>query len=216
MFEYSGLKIYWLGHDCFKIRDRLTVYTDPYKIQSDEKADLILITHNHIDHLSLEDIQKISTPNTTIVTNFLSKKKLQSTKVKDVIAMNPGEEFIISGVKVNAIPAYNTDKFREPGIVFHPKADKNLGFILTINGVKIYHLGDTDFIPEMKDVDVDISLVPVSGTYVMTSKEAAKAVDQIKTKIAIPMHYGSGVGNEKDAENFKGLASCEVHILNKE
>jgi L-ascorbate metabolism protein UlaG (beta-lactamase superfamily) len=109
---------------------------------------------------------------------------------------------------VTGFPAYNTNK------PFHPKMNEWVGFIIEIEGIKIYHAGDTDLIPEMKDIDVDIALLPVSGTYVMTAKEAAQATKTFKRcKIAIPMHYGSLVGTASDAETFKENAGCDVKIL---
>jgi L-ascorbate metabolism protein UlaG (beta-lactamase superfamily) len=91
-----------------------------------------------------------------------------------------------------------------------------IGFIIAVNGARIYHAGDTDMIPEMDRFKVDIACIPVSGTYVMTAEEAAESTKHIKPKIAIPMHYGAIVGDKADAEKFKRLASCEVQILSKE
>jgi len=105
------------------------------------------------------------------------------------------------------------NKFREPGKPFHPKEDGKIGFILSVKGVRIYHAGDTDPIPEMKNFKTDIALLPVSGTYVMTPEEAGEAARMIKPKLAIPMHYGTIVGSENDAERFKQLATCPVQIL---
>jgi L-ascorbate metabolism protein UlaG (beta-lactamase superfamily) len=130
--------------------------------------------------------------------------------------MSFGETKNILGVSVEAVPAYNTNKFRTPGKVYHPKEEGRIGYIITMNGVRIYHAGDTDHIPEMKNIKVDIALLPVSGTYVMTADEAAKAVAEIKPKIAIPMHYGAIVGDVNDAQKFQKLATCKVTILEKE
>jgi L-ascorbate metabolism protein UlaG (beta-lactamase superfamily) len=91
-----------------------------------------------------------------------------------------------------------------------------VGYIIEVGGVRIYHAGDTDFIPEMKDLKVDVALIPVSGTFVMTADEAAQAVNEFKPKIAIPMHYGAIVGSIKDAEEFKKKAKVEVVVLEKE
>ena len=130
----------------------------------------------------------------------------------------PGEEKTVNGIKIRAINAYNTNKInpdtKEP---FHPKSDNKVGFFVNIDGVTIYHTGDSDFIPEMNNLQPDVLLVPVSGTYVMTAKEAAEAVEKIKPKIVIPMHNGTIVGSEHEANEFKQLVkSCDVHILTKE
>ncbi len=120
---------------------------------------------------------------------------------------------MIKNVKIEAVRAYNTNKD------FHPKEDNKIGFIVGIDNLKVYHTGDTDRIPEMDSINPDVAFVPVSGTYVMTAEEAAKAVNEsIKPKrIAIPMHYNSIVGSIKDAEAFCNMVNvCKTEILNAE
>ena len=210
------MKITWLGHDGFKIKNAKTVYIDPYQVKAGDEADIILITHEHFDHLSSGSIKRIASPKTTIVTTPVVKSQLSGTKAKEILAAKPGQKILIDGISVETVPSYNVNKFRSPGEPFHSKQEEMLGFIVTMNGVRIYHAGDTDSIPEMEHPNVDIALLPVSGTYVMTAEEAAEASKRIKPKVAIPMHYGSIVGDERDAERFKKLASCEVHVLSKE
>ncbi len=219
MFEYKGLKIKWLGHDSFSIvGNNIKIITDPYKITSKEKADLILISHNHFDHLSVDDLKNISTENTSIVAANECIDMLKGFAFKEKIGLSPGEEKAVRGIKVKAIRAYNVDKINpETKKPFHPKEDDKIGFLIDLNGITIYHTGDTDLIQEMSDLKPDIALVPVSGTYVMTPNEAATAVERIKPKIVIPMHFGTIVGSEKDAQDFKQLIkSCKVQILTKE
>lgn len=196
-------KIVWLGHDSFRIDAEKTVYIDPYQISSGPEADLILITHEHFDHCSPEDVSKIQGPGTVIVTEKDSAKKLSG----DVRVLKPGESLELDGVKIRTVPSYNTDKD------FHPRANAWLGFIVEVEGGTIYHAGDTDFIPEMKDFEVDIALLPVSGTYVMTSEQAIKAAIAVNPKLAIPMHYGAIVGDEKDAADFKKALEGTVEVL---
>ena len=117
------------------------------------------------------------------------------------------------GIPIRAVPAYNINKFRSPGVPFHPRESGYVGFILTVEGQRIYHAGDTDAIPEMESIDADIALLPVSGTYVMTADEALEAIKAIKPKIAIPMHIGRGIGSLADAEHFQEKASVPVEIL---
>jgi len=200
-------KITWLGHDGFRIDAEKTIYVDPYQIEGGPIADLILITHEHFDHCSPEDIAKIQGPETVIITEKDSAKKLTG----DVRVLKPGETLDLGDVKIEAVPSYNTDKD------FHPKKNGWLGFIVETEGVKVYHAGDADFIPEMKDLEVDIALLPVSGTYVMTAGQAVKAALAINPKLAIPMHYGAIVGDEQDALNFKKEleGKIEVSILEK-
>lgn len=216
MFEYNGVKLTWLGHDGFRIEDGQVIYIDPFQIKEGAKADLILVSHEHDDHCSVGDLKKIVTPKTVVVAHSQSKSELSKLRVKDLKIVKPGDKLTLGNVTVEAVPAYNTNKFREPGKFFHPKEDGKLGFIVTVKGVRIYHAADTDHINEMRDMAPDIALLPVSGTYVMTAKEAAEAAASIKPKVAIPMHYAAIVGSVKDAEEFKKLAKCEVKILQKE
>lgn len=215
--EILGVNLELLNHDAVKIKNRMTIYIDPFGIAKGDAADLILISHEHFDHCSVADIRKIMTKNTIIVASKQCKEQLDQLahSVKEIRYMDPNDSIKISDVVIDTVPAYNVDKFREPGKVFHPKEDKKLGFVLTINRRKIYHTGDTDLIPEMKNLQnkIDIAFVPISGTYVMTAEEAAEAVRLIRPKVAIPMHYKAIVGKKEDAERFKSLVKSDVQIL---
>lgn len=199
----TAKKIVWLGHDSFRIDADKIVYFDPYQISPGAKADLILVTHEHFDHCSPGDIAKIQKPETVIVTEKDSAKKLKG----NVKVVRPGQTIDADEIKIEAVPAYNTDK------TFHPKENGWLGFIAEIEGVRVYHAGDTDFIPEMNQFEVDIALLPVSGTYVMTAVEAIEAALAIRPKLAIPMHYGAIVGGEQDAKDFKVALEGKVEVL---
>jgi len=200
--------IHWLGHDTFKITGEKVIYTDPFKITKKDEADIILITHEHYDHCSPDDVKAVQGPDTVILAPSDCAKKL-SGRVKVV---KPGDKMTVEGIEVEAVPSYNTNK------QFHPKANGWVGYIFTVKGQRIYLAGDTDYIPEMKTFRADIALLPVSGTYVMTAEEAVKAALDIKPTLAIPMHYGSIVGSEKDARVFSdGLkGKIEVTILREE
>ena len=217
LFEYQGVKISWLGHDAFRIKNGKTVIIDPFKIKAiPEKADILLISHEHFDHLSLDDIKKVTTEKTTIVTIPACKKELSGVKAHEIRTVKPGDKVTLGDISVEAVPAYNLNKFREPGKPFHPKEDGKVGFVVSVKGVRVYHAGDTDPIPEMKSIKTDIALLPVSGTYVMTPEEAAEAAGMIRPKLVIPMHYGAIVGSEDDARKFKQLTSYPVQILRPE
>lgn len=210
-----GPDIVWLGHDTFKITGEKVIYIDPYQLdQADnaDKADIILITHNHYDHLVIADIEKLSDSDTVIVAPVEAGAKLQGHRAQFV---HPGDSITVKGIAIEAVPAYNINKFSKPGVVFHPKEDGKVGYLIDISGRRVYHAGDTDFIPEMKGISCDIALLPVSGAYVMTADECVQAANTIKPKVAIPMHYGAIVGDKSNAEHFRRGCTVPVTILNK-
>ena len=202
--------IKWLGQSGFKINSAAgkTIYLDPYKIPvASPKADYIFITHSHYDHFSAENVAKIRGENTQI----FCPGEVASKVGGQVRTVKPGDSFSAGDLKIEVFPAYNMDK------EFHPKENGWVGYVLEIDGQRIYHAGDTDLIPEMNDLkDIDIALLPVSGTYVMTSEEAIEAAKIIKPKTVIPMHYGDEVGTVSDAMNLKDKVEAEVIILEKE
>jgi len=200
--------IHWLGHDTFKIIGEKVIYTDPFKIKQKGAADIILITHEHRDHCSPEDVKKVQSADTVIVAPADCAGKLTG----DIRTVKPGDRINVKGIDIEAVPAYNTNK------KFHPQDNNWVGYIFTVKVERIYLAGDTDFIPEMKNYKADIALLPVSGTYVMTAEEAVTAALTIKPKLAVPMHYNSIVGTKDDAKRFaEGLkGKIEVRILKEE
>ena len=203
-------KLHWLGHDTFRIDGPPVVYIDPYQIADGlPPADLILITHDHFDHLSPADVARIHRPATKVV----APKEVEGKLPGPIVVIAVGESKTVAGVTVKAVPAYNTDKS------YHPKKDGKVGYVFTVSGVTYYHAGDTDVIPEMTGMAPDVALLPVSGTYVMTADEAVKAAREIKPKFAVPMHYGSIVGSDADAKKFAKLlegSGIQVVIKQKE
>lgn len=217
MFEYNDIDIIWTGHAGFKIiYESKKIYIDPYKLSKEHEnvsdADIVLITHNHFDHLSIEDLKNIVNGTTVIVSAQECLSQLKSLNVKDSIGIDPRNSVKVNDLKIETVHAYNVDK------EFHPKNDKKIGFIVEFGNDRLYHIGDSDIIPEMKDTNSTIALVPVSGTYVMTAEEASKAINElINPKIAIPMHYGTIVGNKEDAIRFSELVTvCKTEILESE
>ncbi len=196
--------IHWLGHAGFRIDGPPTIYIDPYQLPPGAPpADLLLITHDHYDHYSPKDVKKIVHEGTTVVTTAEVARKLRG----DVRTVKPGDEITVKTIPVEVVPAYNVGKR------FHPQRAGHVGFILTVDGQRVYHAGDTDVIPEMDHLQVDIALLPVGGKYTMTADEATEAVRRIKPRVAIPMHYGSIVGSIKDAQRFQRLCPPGVEVV---
>jgi len=202
-------KIEWLGHDAFRLTGERVVYIDPWQIQNaPHDADVVLITHDHYDHFVVEDIDKVRNDKTVVVGPEQIRGKLQG----NVMLVKRGDVTTANGVPIQVTPAYNMRADRQN---FHPNQYGGVGYVVTLNGKRIYHTGDTDAIPEMRDIRADIMLVPVSGTYVCTCDEAVEAVKIVKPALAIPMHWGSIVGSWEDANNFKQRAGVPVEILGK-
>jgi len=204
-------RLRWLGHDSFLLEGAATIYFDPWHLAGDlPKADIVLVSHEHGDHCSPEDVAKVQGPDTVVLASQGAAPQLEGI----VRVVRPGDEVTIGEVTVRAVPAYNVDKFRAPGRPFHPREALHNGYVVEVSGECLYFAGDTDHIPEMAEIQCDVALLPVSGTYVMTAEEAAEAAAVIDPRVAVPMHYGAGVvGTKTDAERFRDRCSIEVRIL---
>lgn len=207
--------IHWLGHASVRIDDGdMVIYIDPWQVGvQPKKADVVLISHDHSDHCSPEDVEAVHKDGTEIVTIAAAAAKLPG---KTIHTVAPWEVVTVKGFIVEAVPAYNINKFSSPGRPFHPKDAGHVGFIITVGGVRIYHTGDSDCIPEMEKIKADIALVPVSGTYVMTADEAPEAVKAIGPMVAIPMHVGRGIGSMEDTRRFQELSPVPARVLEME
>jgi L-ascorbate metabolism protein UlaG (beta-lactamase superfamily) len=208
-------KLRWLGHDSFVYEGPPVVYFDPWRLDAGSASDLptadvVLVSHEHGDHCSPDDVRRVSGPRTVIVASQTAAALLQG----DVRIMRPGDELVLGSLIVQAVAAYNLDKFRSPGNPFHPQSALHNGYVVTVEGACVYFAGDTDHIPEMASIACDVALLPVSGTYVMTAEEAAAAARVIQPQVAVPMHYGAGVvGTDDDAARFRSLYGGKVRIL---
>jgi len=201
-------RLHWLGHDSFRLDGPPVVYFDPWHLpKNSPPADVILVSHEHHDHCSPDDIRAIRRPDTTIVANPSAAAALEPP----VSILRAGEEITLGGMRVRAVPAYNIDK------PFHPKTAGHVGYVVFVGGESLYFAGDTDAIPEMEKLGTDVALLPVSGKYVMTAEEAVQAARLIGPKVAVPMHYGAGVaGSPDDAERFKRLSPVPVVVFTQE
>lgn len=196
-----------LCHSSIKMNKGKVIYIDPFKIcENYNDADIIFITHDHYDHYSEEDIDKVKKQDTVVVVpeELLTKVLKKGFRQDYIITVVPNQKYMVEGIEFKTVPAYNTNK------QFHPKENEWVGYIIEIKGVKYYIAGDTDITEENKKVKCDVALVPVGGTYTMDFKEAAYLINEIKPKIAVPIHYGSVVGTNQDAIDFSKLLHPEI------
>ena len=188
-----------LYHSSIRISKNKIIYIDPFKIDKNyNDADIVFITHDHFDHYSEEDIDKVINENTTIIIpeEMLTKILRKGINKNAVITVESNKEYMVQGIKFETIPAYNTNK------TFHPKENDWVGYIITLDGIRYYIAGDTDITEENRKVKCDVAFVPVGGTYTMDFKEAAQLINEIQPKIAVPIHYGSVIGTKQDATDF--------------
>lgn len=191
-------------HSSIKIVSDKVLYFDPYLISEESHdADIIFITHDHHDHFSIEDIKKVEKEDTVFV---IPDNMYNLLGGENVVVLNPNEKCNVEGYDVYTIPSYNANK------MFHPKEKGNLAYIVEIEGQRVYVAGDCDPNKDNLNIKTDIALVPVGGHYTMNYKEASDYINAIKPKLAIPTHYGSGVGNKDDGEKFKELIDSDIEV----
>ena len=194
-----------------RIAGSKVLYFDPFRIEGEpHDADIIFITHAHYDHFDAESIRKVAKADTVIAAPVGMEKEIRAA-AEDLerIFLSPGESMEISGVPVQAIPAYNKLK------PFHPRKNKWIGYMATLDGVRYYVAGDTDAVKELADLYCDVALVPIGGTYTMNAKEAAALINLIRPQAAIPTHYGDIVGKPDDAGVFEGLVDAGIKVERK-
>jgi len=206
----------WFGHASFSIENKIGkkfYFVDPFDLKRlpDEKADAIFITHAHYDHWSPTDIRKLIKPDTVVVaTNGCENLNLPSNAF---MIVGPNRIITVAGIRIKTIPAYNVKPDR---ITFHPKENNWVGYIFEVGESRIYHAGDTDFIPEMRNLtDIDVAMLPIGGTYTMDVKEAIQAANTIKAEVTIPMHYRRLLGDKAKAaeEEFKSGVKGKVVVM---
>jgi L-ascorbate metabolism protein UlaG (beta-lactamase superfamily) len=187
------------------IQGEKTVYFDPVQVPDGlPKADVVFVTHTHGDHFSIPDIKKILKLGATLVIPADGVGPAKNGGIANVLSVVPNKEYTVAGVKFQTVPAYNLNKS------FHPKQNNWVGYIVPINNVTYYMTGDTDLIPEMKNIKADVVFLPVGGTYTMTAREAAEAANTIKPAVAVPIHFGDVVGSIQDAKDFVSLLDKNI------
>lgn len=204
----ENIKVY--GQNSSRIMDGdKVIYVDPFQVKEElHDADYILITHDHYDHFSIEDIEKVIGYRCTLVVPERMKEKARDAEkmAMKMVTVTPGESIDLDGLKVETVPAYNILK------PFHPKSAGWVGYVITANGKRVYVAGDTDATKEAKNVKCDVALVPIGGTYTMDAKKAAELINEIRPEVAIPVHYGKLVGDVKDGETFKACVNPGIQV----
>lgn len=194
-----------LTHSSIKINGQKTVYFDPYEVREDyHDADLVFVTHEHFDHYSPADIRKVAKEDTWLILPESMKGQEDKAGGLETKFIQPGGTMELKGLMVKAVPAYNRLK------PFHPKSKGWVGYLVTMGTVVYYIAGDTDVTTENQKISCDVALVPVGGKFTMDYKDAAKLVNTIKPRIAIPTHYGSVAGSPQDGQNFKRLVDKTI------
>ena len=186
-----------------------TIYIDPFRMEQEpEDADYVLITHDHYDHFSPEDIGKVSKQDTVLVVpeRMASKAQEISSLVGKIETVAPGEDRQIGSLEFETVLAYNIIK------PFHPRSAGWVGYILKTEGKRIYIAGDTDATKEAKQVRCDIALVPIGGTFTMDAGKAAELVNIIRPEVAIPVHYGDLVGKPGDGDVFAANVDDGIRV----
>jgi len=203
------LKLKWLGHASWKLKaGGKTIYIDPYEGDYDEKADIILASHSHTDHCEPSKVKEATGDDTVVIAPADCAEKIGAP----VKSLKPGEKAEFGEVTVKAVEAYNVKRFRSPGVPFHPKG-LGVGYIVKAEGKKVYHVGDSDYIPEMNELkDIDVLLIPSGGTYTMDAEDAAEATVAINPKIAVPVHiWDTDPGEYK--KKVEAASDVKVMIL---
>lgn len=198
-----------ISQNAIRIEEDKIIYFDPYKIDKNyNDADYIFITHSHYDHFSKEDINKVKKDSTKII---ITEDLINKIDIKEYLVVKPNNNYMIDDISFSTVPAYNIGKD------FHKKEYNWVGYIINLDNKKIYVAGDTDNVPELRNISCDIAFVPVGGTYTMDYKEAVSLIKSINPSLAIPTHYKTLVGTEEDANNFKKELNgiVEVKILIK-
>jgi len=202
--------IEWFGQASIKISTgKSIIYIDPFRIKVKDAADIILITHDHRDHLDPASIANLLTEKTVIIAPSSCKEKIEELQATQTRFLNVGDFINVKNIRIEAVSAYNLKKKQ-----YHPKSKNYLGYILTTNGIRIYHAGDTERIPEMKNIHCDIAMMPLGQKFTMNSvEEAAEAILDVKAKVVIPIHWGLYEGSSEDVELLKKILANKVEVI---
>lgn len=204
-----------LIHSSIRIESKngTVLYSDPYDLVDEtHDADVVFITHGHYDHLSPEDYARVAKPETVVVAPAVLESEVAALSAGSVVLLNAGDTTEVCGIKVEAVPAYNIQPER---LQFHPKENKWLGYILTIDGATYYIAGDTDQNEDNETISCDVALIPIGGTFTMDPVQAAAFINTIKPRFVVPTHYGTTVGNKEDVDAFEPLVDSSITVIRK-
>ena len=197
--------IQWLGHGSILIDKSPIIYIDPWRIVKQSfDADIILVSHDHYDHCSVADIEKLRSDDTVVIGN-----EAVSAQVRDVTIIRPWQSMTIDRLSIKAIPAYTEDGFQ------HPKEQDGLGFVISMNYYDIYYAGDTGIIPEMSQIHPDIAILPIDGNDTLSVEQAIEVVDLLRPRWVIPCNWGkSGEGASTiDAVQFARKVGGRAEVI---
>lgn len=196
-----------LTHSSIKITGEATIYVDPFHVvEAAGDADIILITHDHYDHYSPEDIAKVIKEDTILVVPRKMERQVEEISCGEIVTVEPGEQKQLGSIAIETVPAYNSLK------PFHPRAKGWVGYLIETGGARIYIAGDTDMTPESQAVTCDVAMVPIGGTFTMNAKKAAELVNVIRPKVAIPTHYGSVAGVRENEDVFRAHVDADIAV----
>ena len=201
-------RLTWLGHSGFFLNGPPQLYIDPFRIAAGPPADLVLLTHPHYDHCSPSDLGHVVTEDTEILCPADCLTVLRELPGRRRM-VEPGQAVELHGLRIEVVPAY-TRKSR-----MHERDQGWVGYIVERDGVRWYHAGDTDYIPEMRHLRVDIACLPISGGETMNIVEAAAAANCLAPQVAVPMHYGI-IGEPIDPDLFGNLTRVSVRTMERD
>ncbi len=192
-----------------RISRDLVLYFDPFKIENESfDADIIFITHDHFDHFDIKSILKIKKDDTFIVVPSTLKDEVLSYFERDnIIVVEPNNNYVVRGISFRTVPAYNTNKD------FHPRSKNWVGYLVFIDNISYYIMGDTDDTVDARSIKPDVLFIPIGGVYTMNYKEAIEFTNYVKPKVAVPIHYGDIVGSKEDAEKYIMDLDSEIEGL---
>lgn len=198
-------RIQWLGHGSFVITGSPTIYINPWRISRDApQADIILISHDHYEHCSLADVNKLRDDHTTIITNERAASIIPGSTI-----LRPWQSMTHGRTSVQSVPAYSPNSFE------HPREDGGLGFIISMKYYDIYYAGDTELIPEMQRVHPDIAILPIDGRGTMDAAQAAQAAEIMRPRWVIPSNWNKQLGGTLplDVLQFQNMVSTNAEVV---